>query len=99
MVGMNNKFVSPSQMAKIAIQAFNRSAMEIPEEDLKIWVELVNPSAGGQMAGSPRQYVCIEHIPTKTIVKVNSGRSQHKNRQIGLLMIEFALVEMGYNYS
>ena len=49
---------------------------------------------GGQHAGSPTTYIRITHVPTDTVAECSYGRSEHSNRQIAMLMLEVALVEM-----
>ena len=49
---------------------------------------------GGQHAGSPSMFVRITHIPTDTVAECGFERSQFKNKQVAMAMIEMALVEM-----
>lgn len=50
---------------------------------------------GGQHAGSPPMFVRVTHIPTDTVAECGFERSQFKNKQVAISMIEMALVEMG----
>lgn len=47
---------------------------------------------GGQQVGTPSG-VKAEHLPTGTIAIVQTHRSQHKNREIAVRMIEAALTD------
>lgn len=49
---------------------------------------------GGQHAGSPAMFVRVTHIPTDTVAECGFERSQFKNKQVAMAMIEMALVEM-----
>ena len=49
---------------------------------------------GGQHAGSPSMFVRITHIPTDTVAECGFERSQFKNKQVAMAMIEMALIEM-----
>ena len=49
---------------------------------------------GGQHAGSPAMFVRVTHIPTDTVAECGFERSQFKNKQVALAMIEMALIEM-----
>ena len=46
---------------------------------------------GGQYAGIPASDIRITHIPTGLMAQCGIHRSQHKNRQIAMEMIEWAL--------
>lgn len=65
--------------------------MEFRPEDLKI--EIVDPpdyDPGGQHVLRWRG-VRVTHLPTMTVAEVHDRRSQHRNRQTCLEMIEWAL--------
>jgi peptide chain release factor 2 len=68
--------------------------MNIPPENLSITVYSVGPK-GMRAALSPTG-VKIEHLPTQTIAVCQAHRSQHKNRNTAMDMIEYALAELGY---
>jgi len=51
---------------------------------------------GGQHAGSPARFVRVTHIPTDTVAECGCQRSDFKNKQIAMAMIEMALAEMDY---
>lgn len=70
--------------------------MNIPHEDLSITVYSVGPKEM-RAALSPTG-VRIEHLPTQTIAVCQSHRSQHKNRNTAMEMIEYALAELNYTY-
>lgn len=65
-----------------------------PEEDLKVEIIYLQTgtaqSPGGQHAGSPPTAVRVTHIPTLTMAQCGLHRSQHKNRQTALEMLEWA---------
>lgn len=46
---------------------------------------------GGQYAGMPATDIRVTHIPTGVMAQCGLHRSQHKNRQIAMEMIEWAL--------
>jgi protein subunit release factor A len=50
---------------------------------------------GGQQAGTPLSSVRITHIPTGLMAQCGYERSQHKNRQTALSMLEYGLVNIG----
>lgn len=62
---------------------------EIPATDLRIspWPPR---QQGGQHVGTPTG-VEIEHLPTGTLARCTTGRSQHTNRTIAMDMILAAL--------
>lgn len=61
----------------------------IPPEDLK--TEMYSPRPpGGQQVGTSSG-VKMEHLPSGTIAIVQTDRSQHRNREIALHMIEAAI--------
>lgn len=64
-------------------------------DDCKVTV--VNPNKGGQQVGLTSTIVRIVHEPTGITVECGEARSQFKNREIGMLMIQFALIELGWN--
>lgn len=64
---------------------------ELPSDQLKIETFPPRDDKGGQTVGDSPSGVKIEHIPTGTIAIVQNSRSQHKNRNVALEMIEWAL--------
>ena len=59
--------------------------------------ELVKPpDMGGQHVGTPHCTVRVVHIPTGLVAECGYQRSQHKNKETAMQMIEWALVFMGY---
>jgi peptide chain release factor len=46
---------------------------------------------GGQHAGSPAREVRVTHEPTGLMAQCGIHRSQHRNRQTAMEMIEWAL--------
>lgn len=63
----------------------------IRPEDLR-WSPYPLERKGGQQVGMPSG-VQVEHLPTGTIAIVRTDRSQHRNREIALHMIESALTD------
>ena len=51
---------------------------------------------GGQHAGVAPMFVRITHIPTYTVAECGCMRSQFRNKQVAMAMIEMALVEMNF---
>jgi protein subunit release factor A len=52
---------------------------------------------GGQQAGMPHSSVRITHKPTGLMAQSGFARSQHKNKNIALAMLEYGLAELGWN--
>ena len=48
---------------------------------------------GGQHTGTPAAAIRVTHIPTGIMAQCGEERSQHKNKQIALEMVEWALVK------
>lgn len=67
--------------------------MTIPPEHIRIeaW-PIVKP--GGQHVGIVSKGVRVTHLPTDTQIIVNCERSQLKNRNLALSMLEWGLTEM-----
>lgn len=63
----------------------------IRPEDLR-WSPYPAERKGGQQVGWPSG-VQVEHLPTGIIAIVQTDRSQHRNREIALHMIESALTD------
>lgn len=59
-------------------------------------VSVVNHNQGGQTVGLTSVIVRIVHEPTGIIAECGEARSQFKNRDIAMLMIQFALIELGF---
>lgn len=51
---------------------------------------------GGQHAGSAPMFVRVTHIPTYTVAECGCMRSQFRNKQVAMAMIEMALAEIDY---
>jgi len=54
--------------------------------------EVVNQSKGGQHVGLTSYTVRVKHVPTGIIAECGYHRSQHKNKEAAMQMIEWALV-------
>jgi protein subunit release factor A len=67
----------------------------IPDCDLKIEVIYKETGTterpGGQHAGGPYLDVRATHIPTGIFAQVGYARSQHRNKEVAIEMIEAAL--------
>lgn len=61
----------------------------IPSEELKIEVYSTRP--GGQSVASPPSGIKILHIPSGITASCHAARSQMRNRDIAMDMIETAL--------
>jgi peptide chain release factor 1 len=46
---------------------------------------------GGQQAGAPATAVRVTHLPTLTMAQCGIHRSQHRNKQTAMEMLEWAL--------
>lgn len=67
----------------------------IPDSDLIIET-VPTQSKGGQQVGIIPSRVQVTHKPTGLIASCGTERSQMKNRNIALAMIEYGLAEMGW---
>lgn len=66
-------------------------------KDSDIIIELVPLlTKGGQHVGIIPSRVQVTHKPTGIIASCGTERSQIKNRNIAMAMIEYGLAEMGY---
>lgn len=54
------------------------------------------PKQGGQHVGMVSVGVRVTHIPTGIEAACKTERSQHKNRNVALAMIEYGLLELGW---
>jgi peptide chain release factor 2 len=63
--------------------------------DLKVLV-IPQLRPGGQHVGSIPTTVSMEHVPTGLKASCGCERSQMKNRQVCLAMIEYGLAEIGW---
>lgn len=52
-----------------------------------------NRSSGGQYVGSASLGVSVEHIPTRIKISYDGGRSQIRNRNIALALLEAAIAK------
>lgn len=69
----------------------------IPPDQLRITSYPERPQ-GGQQAGSGPFGVRIEHIETGLVACCMTARSQHKNREIAMHMIEAALTHPKWRF-
>lgn len=64
-------------------------------EDLKI--EAIDPQPkGGQHVGMPIVAIRATHIPTKLSATCETERSQSRNKNVAISMIEWGLSEIGW---
>jgi protein subunit release factor A len=59
--------------------------MELRDEDLKVEVARSNPPGGQHVGIEPG--IRVTHLPTGLAAECNTGRSQHRNRQVAMDMI------------
>lgn len=78
-------FVSPEVNDDINI--------EIDPSDLRIDVYRAS-GAGGQHVNKTESAVRITHLPTNTVVQCQSGRSQHKNKDMAMKQLKAKLYEL-----
>lgn len=69
--------------------------MKTFRDDCKISV--INPNQGGQQVGLTTRIIHIVHEPTGITAECGEARSQFKNRDVAMMMIQFALIELGFN--
>ena len=67
----------------------------VPADQLQITSYPERPK-GGQHVGSWPYGVRIEHVDTGLVACCMSSRSQHRNREIAMHMIEAALTHPGF---
>ena len=68
-------------------------------EEIEFKIELiyeetgtVEPRKGGQHVGTPNTAVRVTHLPTGLMAQSTYGRSQHRNRQLAMTMVEWGLL-------
>lgn len=65
-----------------------------------IYVETgTTKSPSGQVAGQHDTTIRITHIPTKLMAECGLYRSQHKNKQVAMEMIEWAILNIDTRYT
>lgn len=60
-------------------------------------VEVVYQNKGGQQVGYTVTPIRVIHEPTGITAECGEARSQFKNREIAMSMIQWALVNLGFN--
>ena len=69
--------------------------MALPNEDLEVTGE-IQRLPGGQQVGVTYTTVTVKHKPTGLIATCGTERSQVRNRNICVAMIEYGLAEAGF---
>ena len=64
------------------------------KDDCKI--EVINPNKGGQHVGLTTSTIRVVHEPTGIMAECGEARSQFKNRDIAMSMIQWALINLGF---
>lgn len=59
-------------------------------------ISVININQGGQQVGLTSITVRAVHEPTGITAECGEARSQFKNREIAMMMIQFALIELGF---
>lgn len=54
------------------------------------------PSKGGQHVGVPHSHIKVLHVPTGIYAVCATERSQLKNRNVAMAMVQYGLAELGY---
>ena len=67
--------------------------VDLRDDDLEI-TTMRSGGAGGQHVNKTESAVRIRHIPTGLVVRCDSQRSQHKNREMGKQMLKAKIVAM-----
>lgn len=68
-------------------------------EHLKIEAGFHPHEKGGQTVGMPSALVKVTHIPTGLIAQSDCERSQMRNKNVCLAMLEYGLAELGWKES
>ena len=69
----------------------------IPPHELLIETAHYEPK-GGQSVGVIQRDIIVTHIPTGLKARCGVERSQTKNRDIALAMLEYGLAEIGWEF-
>lgn len=70
----------------------SEAQLRLDERDLE-WSTCRGSGAGGQKRNKTESAVQLRHLPTGTMVRVETERSQHQNRQTALALLRSRLWE------
>ncbi len=68
--------------------------MELKIEDVKKEVVPINNGLGGQSCGIWPRTVRLTHLPTEIVVEVGIHKSQLKNFELAISMLEWGLLQI-----
>lgn len=85
--------IHTSTASVVIMPEFTSSDIEIKAEDIRIDVYRAS-GPGGQSVNTTDSAVRITHIPTKIIVTCQAGKSQHKNKEMALSILQSKLSQI-----